>query len=134
MGVQLPQHTRICDLARILHLKLLVHLESCLGLGNSQDGPLHERVDHAGLDGFCARGGGAGVEKEEGVARLAAVRVVESVKGKAGLSRRYCLHEFGDGGWCRVVWDELDGFVRSVDLLLFRYLLANCCPVDGGKW
>lgn len=87
MGVQLPQDTRICNLTRILNLELFIHLDPGLGLGSRQDSALHERVDHARLNGSRPRGSGTCVHEQDRAAGLAAMGMRESIEGKSRLGR-----------------------------------------------
>lgn len=119
--MQLRQHTLLRDLTRLLHLKLLIRIQPFLAR-HLQDGPLHERVQHALLDGYAATvGAGVGVEEEDGRLLGAVVRVRVSIEGEArfgggdGGDERGKRARSGGGGR-----EEVDGFCGGVYFLLGR--------------
>lgn len=135
--MQLPQHPILRDLARLLHLKLLVDIQS-LPARHLEHGPLHQRVQHALLDGHApAVGAGVGVEEEDGRLLGAVVRVRVPEESEAWLGGGDGLDEVGDGRWVRRRRrrrDELDGFGCGVDFL-WKMLVTIRPEKEGGeKW
>lgn len=115
--MQLLSHALFRNLAGLLDLELLLDRHPALGLGDREHGALHERVEHARLDGLCPAGGGVREDEEDGRALGAVVRVRVPEEGEAGLRGGYGLRNLGDGGGVRVGGDEFDGFGFGVDFL-----------------
>lgn len=120
LGMQLPQHPIFRDLARLLHLELLIDIQSFLAR-HLEHGPLHQRVQHALLDSHApAIRAGVGVEEEDGRLLGAVVRVRVPEKRKPRFRRGDGLDEVGDGRCAGRGRDELDGFGCGIDFLLRR--------------
>ena len=133
--MQLTQHAFLRDLARLFHLKLLIRIQP-LFARHLQNGPLHERVQHALLDGDAATGGaGVGVEEQNGRLLGAAVRVCIPEEGEARLGWGDGLDEVGDGRWVGRGGDQLDGFGGGVYFLLCwkKGLLVTLMVMTGGR-
>lgn len=117
--MQILEHARLGDLGRLLDLELLLDLDAGVLLGDGEHGALHERVEHAVLDGArAARVGGAGVEEEYGARLGARVRVAEAEEGEARFGGGDGLCELANGGWGWGFREELDRFLLGVDFLV----------------
>lgn len=122
LGMQLRQNRLLGDLARFLDLKLLVQCQARLAGCDLEDSTLHERVQHAVLDGPVTRGDGAGVDEKQGVGLGAIMSVAEAVEGKARLGGGDGLREIGNGGGVLAGGDELDRLLLGVDFLVAKRL------------
>ena len=85
--MQILQNRLLGNLTRVLHLKLLLELESRLALSNLEHGTLHQGIHHAELDGLVSGRRRAGVEEEHGTRLGTVVRVSVAVEGEPRLGR-----------------------------------------------